>query len=325
MHTDTRPEPSVISPAPPPPGPPARLATRKMRPFGDFVRGYLVGFLGGGALLFGLIVAALLMFPPPRTNILFLGLDRRPDEKTFVSRTDTMILATIYPEQTYAGLLSIPRDLYVRLPGGAEGRINTAHFLAEAETPGAGPAAAMETVRANFGVAVHNYVRMDLAGFVKIVDAVGGIEVDVPHPLIDYEYPTDDYGVTTVAFEAGRQHMDGARALAYARIRHGSSDFQRAERQQLVIQALAARLLQPGAWAYLPRLIAAVKQSASTDLTFLQAVRLAPTLLLVGPSGLDHRVIEGEMVQPYTTDGGGAVQLPVWAKINPVLMEMFGQ
>ncbi len=288
------------------------------------MRGYLIGFFGGGGLLFSTILAALLLFPPPRTNILLLGLDRRPDEKTFVSRADTMILATVYPKAGYIGLLSIPRDLYVRLPNGGEGRINTAHVLAEAEQAGAGPEAAKQTVRSNFGVDVHNYVRIDLAGFVTIIDAVGGIDVDVPRPLIDYEYPTYDYGTTTIAFEAGPQHMDGERALAYARIRHGSSDFQRAGRQQLVIQAFLARLLQPAAWVYLPKLLVAVKTSVSTDLTPLQIIRLAPTLLRVGPSGLDHRVIEGDMVQPYTTDGGGAVQLPVWVKINPVLVEMFG-
>ena len=91
----------------------------------------------------------------------------------------------------------------------------------------------MQTVRSNFGVDVHHYARIDFAGFVKIIDAVGGIDIDAPHPLIDYEYPTDDYGATTVEFAAGPQHMDGECALAYARIRHGSSDFQRAGRQLL--------------------------------------------------------------------------------------------
>ena len=325
-------QPKPAQPAPPRPPYPSLVTSRPRspyRPIVQFTAGYLLGLFGGAVL----IVAALWLFPPPRTNILLLGLDRRPDEKTYVSRTDTMILMTINPAQRtsesrpgpYVGMLSIPRDLFLTLPDGNQNRINTAHFFAEAEAPGSGPEAAMQTVRSNFGVDVPHYVRIDLVGFVKIVDAVGGIEVDVPNPLIDNEYPTYTYGVTTVEFAAGPQHMDGERALAYARIRHGSSDFQRAERQQLVIQALMARLMQPSAWGRLPALLGAIGSSVDTDLTPLELARLAPTVLRVGPSGLDRRVIEGDMVQPYTTEGGGAVQLPVWEKINPVLIEMFGQ
>jgi LCP family protein required for cell wall assembly len=281
--------------------------------------------LGGGLGLALVVAAALFLFPPPRANILLLGLDRRPDETTFVSRTDTMILMTVYPARSYVGMLSIPRDLYVTLPGGDQNRINTAHFFAEARDPGAGPGEALWTVQHNFGVDVHHYVRLDLVGFVKIVDALGGVDLDVPYPLFDDAYPTYDYGTTTVEFEAGPQHMDGERALAYARLRHGSSDLQRAERQQLVIQAIVKRLQQPGAWVRLPLVLAAARDAVDTDLSPLDMLRLAPTLLRVGPAGLDRRVIEGDMVQAYQTEGGASVLLPVWENINPLLLEMFGQ
>jgi anionic cell wall polymer biosynthesis LytR-Cps2A-Psr (LCP) family protein len=119
--------------------------------------------------------------------------------------------------------------------------------------------------------------------------------------------------------------MDGDQALAYARIRHGSSDLARAERQQRVIQAVFVRLLQPATWVRLPFILVAVSQSLSTDLTPVDVVRLAPTLLLVGPAHIDHVVIEGDMVQQYTTAGGADVLLPLWADINPVLLRMFGQ
>jgi LCP family protein required for cell wall assembly len=222
-------------------------------------------------------------------------------------------------------MLSIPRDLLVTLPDGSAGRVNTAHFFAEANEPGSGPAAAMNTIRSNFGVDVHRYVRFDLVGFVRIVDALGGVWLDVPEPLIDYEYPTYDYGTRVVSFEAGRQHLDGELALAYARIRHGSSDFARAERQQLVVQALFRRVLSPAAWVRFPLVAAAVADSVDTDLGLIDLARLAPTLLRAGPDGLDRRVIQGSMVEPFTTEGGAAVQLPVWEAINPVLLEMFGQ
>lgn len=316
MNAHTSPPPSLIPPALPPQPAPRRRAA---------LRGGLIGLALGLATLISLALIGLLAFPPARTNILLLGLDRRPEEHTFVSRTDTLILMTVDAAHGYAGMLSIPRDLYVTLPDGSQGRINTAHFFAEAAQAGSGPAAAMQTVGQNFGVNVHNYVRVDFAGFVRIVDAVGGIDVDVPHPLRDDEYPTADYGVTTVAFEAGPQHMDGERALIYARIRHGSSDLQRAERQQLVMRACLRRLLQPGAWPRLPALAAAVQSAVGTDLTPVLLLRLAPTLLWAGQAGLDQRVLEPPLVEPSTTAGGGSVLLPVWSEINPVLLEMFGQ
>lgn len=324
-------------PAPPPlpaqpryyPQPQPRVVyyPRRRRPnqVAQFIQGYLIGLVGGAVLLGAAVLALALVFPLGRTNILVLGIDRRPDETTFVSRTDTMILATVYPRQNYAGMLSLPRDLWVTLPDGSTGRINTAHFFAEAGETGSGPAAAMNTVRSNFGVDVHRYVRIDLIGFVRIVDAMGGVTVDVPNALIDYEYPTYDYGTTVVEFQPGVQHMDGERALAYARIRHGSSDFQRAERQQRVVAALLAQMLKPTTWLRAPLIAAAIGAAVDTDVTLLDALRLAPTLFLVGPARLDNRVIQAEMVQPYTTEGGASVQLPVWENINPVLLEMFGQ
>lgn len=293
--------------------------------FFQFVAGYVGGLFGGGLGLVGLTALLLTLFPLPRTNVLLLGLDRRPGDTTFVSRADTLILTTVYAEKNYVGLLSIPRDLWVTLPDGSANRINTAHFFAEADAPGTGPAASQQTVQSNFGVDTPHYVRIDFAGFVGIVEAVGGLDVDVPTPLFDDEYPTYDYGFTTVSFEAGPQHLNGEQALAYARIRHGSSDFQRAERQQLVIAAFIHRLSQPQAWPRFPALVSAIGASVDTDLSLLDMLRLAPTLVRVGPTGLDRRIIEGAMVQPYTTAGGAAVQLPVWEAINPVLLEMFGQ
>ncbi len=287
---------------------------------GQFTRGFTLGGLLGLAAAAAVIV----LFPPPRTNVLILGVDRRPGE-TMVSRTDTLILATFHASRRYVGLLSIPRDLYLTLPGGSTGRINTAHFAGEAAQRGGGPAAAMQTVRSNFGLDVHRYARIDFEGFVGIVDAVGGIYLDVPRPLIDYAFPTDDYGITTVEFQSGPQWMDGQRALSYARIRHGSSDFKRAERQQLVLRALLARLAWPDAWVRLPAAALAARGAIDTDLTPIEVVRLAAIVVLAGADGLDQRVIDENLTQSFITDNGASVLLPRWERINPVLLEMFGQ
>ena len=129
----------------------------------------------------------------PRTNVLILGLDRRPEEG-YVVRSDVMILLTVYPSGPRVGALSIPRDLYVGIPGYGAGRINTAHFWGEAygvqtEIERGGLALAMRTVTQNFGVPVHHYVRVDFEGFEKLVDAIGGITIDVEEAIYDDEYP----------------------------------------------------------------------------------------------------------------------------------------
>lgn len=258
----------------------------------------------------------------PRTNILVLGLDRRPNEG-YTVRSDTMMLATVYPPGPRVVLLSIPRDLYVNVPGYGESRINTAHFWGENAAPGGGPALAMQTVAQNFGVPVHHYVRVDFAAFRAIVDAAGGIDVVVEQPIVDNAYPTDDYGVMRIEIPAGPQHMDGETALRYARSRHGSSDFERAERQQQIVTALARRLLDPAAWPRLPLVYAAVVDHVDTDLTFGDLLLLAPTFLRVGAEGIERYAITREMTESLVTDSGAAVLRPRWEAIRPLIQGLF--
>ena len=121
--------------------------------------------LPGRAVLLGLVlglIAAVYLFAPIRTNLLVLGVDRRPDESTTASRSDTLILVTVIPTRPYVGMLSIPRDLWVDIPGFGPNRINAAYFLAEAELPGSGARAAVDTVRSSFGVSVHGYASLSL-------------------------------------------------------------------------------------------------------------------------------------------------------------------
>ncbi len=283
-----------------------------------------IGIVSRTALVLLVLVALNALFPPKRLNILLLGTDTRPGESG-PARTDTLILATVNPQGPYVGMLSIPRDLWVRLPDGSEDRINTAHFFAEIKKPGTGPAAAAKTVASNFGVAVDRYARIDFAGFVHIIDALGGITIDVPAPIVDYEYPTYNYGIQVIRFAAGEQRMDGERALQYARTRHGSSDLKRAARQQAIIVAIGQRVLQPAVWPRLPLAVTTAAGAIQTNITPWEMIRLLPALLAVGPSGVERRVVEGNMIQPFTTTGGAAVLLPVWSEINPVLLVMFGQ
>jgi LCP family protein required for cell wall assembly len=254
--------------------------------------------------------------------VLILGLDRRPDQGSVV-RSDTMILMTIYPTGPRIALLSIPRDLYVEIPGYGTNRINTAHFWGENELAENGPVLAVQTVAQNFGVPVHYHVRVDFNGFRAIVDAVGGIDLVVERAIVDEGYPTEDYGTIRIEIPAGPQHMDGETALRYTRTRHGASDLDRAMRQQQVLTALARRLLEPEGWLRLPAVIQVVMENVETNMTTQDLLLLAPTLLRVGPDGIEQHVIGREMTEPWTTPTGGAVLLPRWEAIHPLVQDLF--
>jgi len=258
----------------------------------------------------------------PRLNVLILGLDRRPGEG-YAVRSDTMIVLTAYPRIPHVGLISIPRDLYVDIPGYGPNRINTAHFWGENEAAGRGPALAMATVRENLGVDVHRYVRLDFDGFRAVVDAVGGVDIVVDEPIVDDAYPTEDYGTVRIEIPAGEQHMDGETALRYARSRHGASDFERAERQQRVMLALARRLLTPSAWPAWPRVLLVGLRHLDTDLRLGDILHIAVALQRVGPDGIERLVIDDSMTDPWTTPSGAAVLLPRWEAIRPAVQEMF--
>jgi anionic cell wall polymer biosynthesis LytR-Cps2A-Psr (LCP) family protein len=183
----------------------------------------------------------------------------------------------------------------------------------------------METVAGSFDVPVHGYVRLDFDGFRAMVDAVGGIDVVVEEGIVDDVYPTEDYGTTRIEIPAGLQHMDGETALRYVRSRHGSSDFDRAARQQQVVIALARRLSDPTNWPRLPAMMGAVIEHVDTDIGLGGLVELAVTGLRVGPDGIEHHVIDCDMTRPWTTPTGGAVLLPRWEAIDPLVEEVFGR
>jgi polyisoprenyl-teichoic acid--peptidoglycan teichoic acid transferase len=175
-------------------------------------------------------------------TILLLGSDRRPDE-VGATRTDTLIVARVDPGLRRVALLSLPRDLIVEIPGYGYSRINAAYVYGELYPElGGGTALIRQTVSQLLDVPINYSVMVDFDGFIGLIDAIGGIDIEVPTALYDAAYPTMDYGYQVVAFDPGLQHMDGSRALQYARIRHMDSDFQRARRQQAIMLAAAQQL-----------------------------------------------------------------------------------
>lgn len=271
------------------------------------ILGCILGFAG---------CAAAWVRPP--MNLLILGVDRRPGESS-ANHTDTLLLLRVDSRKPSIKLLSIPRDLWVSVPGYGENRINTAYFFGEIERPGDGLNLAAKTIEANFDVPVHHTLRLDFQSFKSVIDAAGGIYVDVPYAIVDTAYPTDDYGVITIQIPAGRQHMDGETALRYARTRHGSSDFARAARQQQVLVALGERLASPASWFRLPKVNSALRQAFGSDLSSSDLLQLGVTLARVGAEGIEHNVIDENMTTPFMTAQGAAVLLPQWEKINPLV------
>lgn len=267
-----------------------------------------------------------------RLTVLVMGIDRREGEEG-PWRTDSMILISVDPATQSVAMLSMPRDLFITMPDYGEGeyldRINLAYFRGDAEEyPGGGAALAKQTIRRNFGIKVDRYLVMDFDGFRRVIDEIGGVEIDVPELLIDDQYPTEDYGTMVVRFEPGPQIMDGERALIYSRTRKSTSDFARAERQQEVILAVRDRVLSLDIIPSLTptrvgRLIATLDDSIETDMTLEEFLSLVQVAQDIKTRNIRRAVVDSTMVLDYTTSAGAQVLLPKWDEVLPMVEETF--
>ena len=276
------------------------------------------------------IVAERDVWPAPdngRVTLLLMGIDARDKLKEGASRTDVMTLVTIDPISRTAAMLSIPRDLYVPLPGyNEQQRINTAYFWGEVNhLPGGGSGFAEQTVTYNFGVPLQRYAVIDFEGFKEIVDAVGGVDIDVPQEIVDYEYPTPDYRTEVLKIPAGRIHMDGELALKYVRTRHADSDFGRLQRQQQVMLAIRDKAVSIGSLNRVPEVLNAVSDSLQTDLTLPEILSLARKWSQIPRENIHNYRIDETMIRPYVTPQGGQVLLPDRDKIAEVVAKFLGQ
>jgi len=259
-----------------------------------------------------------------RVNILVLGTDRRTGDEG-PSRTDTMIVLTVDPGNQTAGMLSIPRDLWVSIPGHSENRINTAHFLGELDgNPGGGPALAKTTVQYALGIPIHYYVRVNFEGFERFIDAIEGITIDVQKPISDTKHPDGNYGYMVVDIPVGVQHMDGKTALQYARVRHGSSDFARARRQHEVIRAVRDKVLSLDIpLTKIPEILRIVGGSVQTDLTLSDMYALAKVGRTIDVENIKSIVIDETMTTPQLTPDGADVLIPDRARIREAVDMLF--
>jgi LCP family protein required for cell wall assembly len=250
-----------------------------------------------------------------RVNILVMGIDQREHEQG-PWRTDTMLVLTIDPVTKSGGMLSIPRDLWVPIPGYEEGRINTAHYLGEAyDYPGGGPALAVKTTQYNLGVPIHYHARFNFTAFEQVVDLIGGIDIHVEEEINDPTYPDEAYGYDHLYIPAGMQHLNGEMALKYARTRHSiGGDFDRAKRQQQVLMAMFEQVtrldLLPQLASRAPELWQTLQGAVETDLTLEQIIALAQLASEVSPEDIRYAVIDEHYTQFYTTPDGQEVLIP---------------
>ncbi len=264
----------------------------------------------------------------PPLNILLLGVDSRNDQRD-PPLTDTMILVTFDPKHRTAGMLSLPRDLWVPIPGfGFETKINTAYALGnQTNYNGGGAQLAKDTVSSFIGQPVQYYARVNFRGFVELIDLIGGVDVVVPYEIYDTEYPTPDYGVTTFHLPAGVQHLDGETALKYVRTRNLDSDYARAGRQQQVLRAVVDKVTRadmlPSLLPKLPRLLYTMRSSIDTDIPMALQMELANYLSGNNLREIRQLVLDSRYGEETYSAEGAWILLPDRTKVRNALAGFF--
>jgi LCP family protein required for cell wall assembly len=260
-----------------------------------------------------------------RISVLVMGLDSREAESDDIPRTDTMILFSLDPENRTAGMLSIPRDMWVEIPGFDYNKINTAYRLGEVyNVDGLGPGLAMRTVEELLGMEIDYYAMVDFLAFENFIDELGGITIDVPARIV-----VDPLGKSnTEVLRRGEHLMPGFLALAYARSRNSSgSDFDRAERQQQVIMAIRDRILSaellPTLIKNSPALYESLSSGISTNLTLMQLIRLAWAAQQIQEENINRGVIGVDQVDFAFSYDGQDILRPLPDAIRQLRDEIF--
>jgi LCP family protein required for cell wall assembly len=258
---------------------------------------------------------------PGAFTVLLLGSD---DDSKFSSDhvlTQSMILVRIVPSTKQVTMLSIPRDLWVPLSTGGSGKVDGAYSYG-------GAGAAVATVQQNFRVHVDDYIWIGLLGLVKLIDAIGGIDVVTSNPVLDDYYPADIYGNSPYGYErvavlGGPQHLDGLHAMQYVRSRHGDlqSDLGRSQRQQQVLIAIRQKAKQLA-----PEDLPGIAQALGGELKTSMSLTKVAELLPVASSFDNLDAINQIILAPPYTHGCGCPETYIngnWGLILPLVHQYF--
>lgn len=234
--------------------------------------------------------------------------------------TDSIIVASYQPQDGSVKLLSIPRDLWVEIPGYGGARINEAFQIG-------GPYEAMLTVQQNLGIPVNYYAVVNYRAVETLIDHLGGVTVEVPEDIDDPYFPAEDeINYEPFHITKGVHHLNGREALRYARTRHADSDFGRAARQQQVIMALKDRLLNPLNLLKAPLLMYDARFLVKTNFPVDQAPGLMAKILESSPDSIQRAVLsyDNGAVVPFTGENGASLLMLNGPVASQIIEEFFG-
>ena len=254
-------------------------------------------------------------------NLLLVGVDGRLG--TSRGRPDTILLLSVSEDSGHVGIVSIPRDLYVDIPGHGQDRINATYSVAIRERKA--PAELLRrVVEDTLMLPIAHTISIDLDGFERSIDAIGGIDVEVPCPIADnFIDRREASGRRLLEVDPGLVHMDGVTALMYARSRHGRSDWSRARRQQAVLVAIKRRLSSLDGIAQIPHWFDELQGMITTEMTRRDMLRLARYAVGLKPARLHGVVLGHRETKTHRTDEGKAVLLPEPEAIAKRLEQLF--
>lgn len=230
-----------------------------------------------------------LMIAKDKVIVMIMGVDEREGD---VGRSDTLMVATLDPKKKKAAILSIPRDTRVKIRGNGFDKINAAYAYG-------GYHLTKDTVENLLGVEMEHYVLINVKSFKKIIDAIGGVEINVEKRMY-YEDVWDDDGGLLINLYPGMQHMDGNTAITYVRYRDEEGDIGRIARQQKFMQAVMDKITSPAIIPRIPTIVKEVIGSIQTDLSMKELIEFLTTLKEAQRYGLQSEMLPGK---PMYIDG----------------------
>lgn len=279
-----------------------------------------------------------------RTNLLIMGYGGGGHDGAYL--TDSMLVVSLLPQSHHTSLVSVPRDLWVQYPpnSGTYTKINSIYEFASQNdhVPAAGGEAAIQKVSLVTGMHVNYWLTIDFTGFKKVIDAIGGVDVYVPDSF-NACYPKNDDAAKDpswikVQFDKGMQHMDGERAITYARAREplavcgqGQSenlaeltDFGRSARQQITIKAVLAQIKQASTWPHLYGAMDALQQAIHTNMSLADLSAFALKMDLNDPKAARIGLSNQNVLEDGQSDDGQYILKPAngnWSAIPPYIQQ----